>query len=402
MSGSFTTGSGIERTVHCAASGVLPKHYEAANVYSDGGNEKHAYCERISNGMSPAESLTLVPEEYRQACEDLDVETMGELQLSAEVTLVYRPETGTARILGQGLARNYDGVADDEIPTTLDLIGVDLAAHRGEVADHKFGWSKRTPAPLNWQIKGGSLALAKLYDLDEVGGTLLLHREGRPLFRDRAVFGPADLLIAADDLRRTAERVQRDRERYARGEPVPATEGSWCKYCPSFWDCPAKIGAIKAALTITDDYPITVADAGKVWALVDDGIKALKAVKTRLIAMASVQPMLLGVEPDGTELWLGSTEVEGNERLNAKVVLDAAVEVMTGMGLSGIDDGFRLSASKLEVTKKGLEAAIKDRVPRGQGASTLRAVLKAAEAAGGITRPKKHEVDLYRSSPKEG
>ena len=53
-------------------------------------------------------------------------------------------------------------------------------------------------------------------------------------------------------------------------------------------------------------------------------------------------------------------------------------------------------------TKKQLEAAIKNRVPRGQGASTLRAVLKAAEAAGGITRPKKHEVDLYRSSPKEG
>ena len=59
--------------------------------------------------------------------------------------------------------------------------------------------------------------------------------------------------------------------------------------------------------------------------------------------------------------------------VRAKVVLDAAVEVMTGMGLSGIDDGFRLEASKLDVTKKQLEAAIKNRVPRGQGASTLRA-----------------------------
>lgn len=402
MSGYLTSGSGIERTVHCDASGVLPKHYEAGNVYSDGGQEKHAYLERISNGATPAASLELVPEDYRPTCEELPVESMGELKLSAEVTIVYRPMTGTARILGQGLARNYEGVADDEIPTTLDLVGVDLAAHRGEVADHKFGWSQRMPAQFNWQIKGGALALAKVYDLDEVGGTLLLHREGKPTYRDRAVFGAADLLVAEDDLRRVFDRVLRDRERHARGEPVPAKEGPWCKYCPSFWECPAKTGAVKAALAITDDHPITVADVGKVWALVDDGIKALKAVKTRLIAMASVQPMLLGVEPDGTELWLGSTEVEGNERLNAKVVLDAAVEVMTGMGLSGIDDGFRIEASKLEVTKKQLEAAIKNRVPRGQGASTLRAVLKAAEAAGGITRPKKHEVDLYRSSPKEG
>lgn len=401
--GYITSGSGVERTVHCDASGVLPKHYEAGNVYSDGGTEKHAYLERISNGATPAESLELVPEEYRPACEEIDVESMGELKLSAEVTIVYRPESGTARILGQGLSRNYAGVGDDEIPMTLDLVGVDLEAHRGEVVDHKFGWSQRMPAPLNWQIKGGALGLAKVYDLDEVGGTLLLHREGRPTpYRDRAVFGAADLLVAEDDLRRTFDRVLRNRERYARGESVAATEGSWCKYCPSFWECPAKLGAVKAALAVTDDHPITVADVGKVWALVDDGMKALKAVKTRLIAMASVQPLLLGVEPDGTELWLGSTEVEGNERLNAKVVLDSAVEVLTKMGLSGVDDSFRLAASKLEVTKKGLEAAIKDRVPRGQGASTMRAVLKAAESAGGITRPVKHEVDLYRSSPKEG
>lgn len=121
----ITTGSGVERSMACLASNVLERAWVADTEHSARGVAVHAYLERISNGMTAEESLALVDEEYREVCEGLDLSGLALDQLSAEVTFVINLVTGEARVLGQGLERDYSGVGADELPLTIDLAGVD-------------------------------------------------------------------------------------------------------------------------------------------------------------------------------------------------------------------------------------------------------------------------------------
>src|SRR5690606_21027631 len=117
------------------------------------------------------------------------------------VTLVYSPATDTARVLGQGMERDYSTVGEDEIPMTIDLAGVDLDAGRGVIRDWKSGWAKLSPTRRNGQMIFNSLALARAYDLDEVDAALVYLREGVPVRRDFHVFEAADFVIAAGEVR---------------------------------------------------------------------------------------------------------------------------------------------------------------------------------------------------------
>ena len=96
-------------------------------------------------------------------------------------------------------------------------------------------------------------------------GAVLLHRDGQPLRTDRAVFDAADLLVMRGELADLHARVLDARVRHAAGEHIEPTEGPWCSYCPSYWQCPAKRAAIAAALAIEDKKePVTGLDAGVV------------------------------------------------------------------------------------------------------------------------------------------
>ncbi len=390
----MTTGSGLGRFVGCRASSVLPKVWPASDVYSTAGQAKHSYLERISGGMAPDESLALVEQEHREVCAELDLGQLEhDLKLAAEVTLVYHPPTDTARVLGQGLARDYRGVADDEVAMTLDLTGVDAHRRRGTVKDYKGGWLHVTATPDNWQIKGGCLALARVHDLHEVDGELVFIRPGQDVRRDRATFTAFDLLAAAAELREVHARAVTDRAAYARGEHVEPTEGPWCRYCPSAWACPAKTGLIRAALAGELVAPPTPADAARLRPRLKEAIKLLAAVDAQIVARAAVEPILVERTDDGAEVWLGEVIGEGNRKIDAKIGIPiAAAELKVAPEDAA---AFIEQVAKLEVTQTKLEDAIKARVPRGHGAATMRRVLKAIEDAGGVTRPVTRSVELH-------
>lgn len=390
----IATGSGTERAVNCRASSVLPRAWPASNVYAAGGHERHGYLERISNGTDPDEALALVHPDHRASCEEIDLVNLApDLQLAAEVTLVYRPATDEAYVLGQGLARDYREVAEDEIPGTLDLVGVNLERRHGQIKDYKSGWLRVTDAANNWQIKGGALALARAYDLDTVTGELIYVRPGQPIQRDRAEFTPSDLLLAAAELREFHARALADRAAYARGEHVEPTEGTWCRYCPSQWCCPARVGLIRAALAGDLKAPVVPADAARLRPRIKEAIKLLGALDAQIVARAAAAPIKVEDNEDGTATYLGEVVGEGNEKLAAKVAIPIAAQILKVPPEETA--AFIEEVANLDVTKKALAAAIKKRVRHGEAAATERRILAEVRAAGGAVRPPTKSVELY-------
>lgn len=393
----IATGSGLERAMECDASNVLPRVWSSGNVYSDRGQELHAYLQRITDGATPEESLAQVADEHRDWCEGMDLEGLKLEQYSAEVTLVVNLPTGRGRVLGANLQRDYTGVGPDDVPMTIDLVGVDLPARRGELADHKSGFSKRTPAAENWQLLGPAVALASVYDLDEITGKLIMHREGKPPFVDRATFTPSDLVAARGELAALHQRTIANRARYERGEHIEPTEGPWCAHCPCAYTCPAKIGTIRAALAFDENTQIIPADAGKLLDQIERAMAALKAVKSRIYGLAAIEPMLLEVYEDGAERWLGDAITDGNEDLDPNVAIDVGGEVLKVPADEAA--AFVRSIAKLKVTKAALRAEVMRRAPKKKGGKTFDAVLDAVRAKGGAPRKVRTGVQVYELDP---
>ncbi len=385
----ITSGSGLERYVNCAASAVLPRIWsESSADAADRGTETHAHLERVSGGMDPAESLARVDEAHRDAVAAIDIDALApELAMSAEVSLAYDPATDTARVLGQSTGRDYASVTDDEIPMTLDLVGV--ASDRVIVGDYKTGHARIARAASNWQLIGGGLGASRALDRDRADVQLIHLRTDRRPWRDRATFDALDLAGYAAELRATTERTKRDRDRHAAGEHVAPTEGPWCRYCPSRDMCPAKVGLLRQALGADENMPVTAADAGALWERIEASEKALKHAKSKLIAMAAHDPLLLRIEDDGSTVWLGKHVKKGNEALDPAIAIDVAAKVL------GADDlaAFTREVAGLDVTKAALERAVKARGLRV--AKTMDAILADVRALGGAKREPKESIGIY-------
>lgn len=402
----FATGSGLEREMNCRASSVLHRAFDQrGSEHSTRGVELHAHMQRVIEGMAVDESLDMVDERFREAARGVDVDdVIREFRgLTAELSLAYNPLTDTARVLGVSLDREYEaaGVTDDEIPLTIDVGGLDGSPpSRGLVVDHKTGWSKRTPAARNWQMRGGALALARAYDLDEVVVCLNTLRDGLPAHKDRAVFTAADLAVFAAEARARRLLALDDRKRHAAsgGQWLPdATQGTWCDYCPSYFGCPAKVGLVRAAVARDeiDDLtrvsplpPDAIADA---YRRLRDLKRPVKMLESAIMAAANERPVLIERLADGSEVWLGQHLVTGNESLDGKIAKQVVIEML---GPEAVDEVF-----ELEITKKRLDEAIKKRVPRGKGAEKQRAILAEIRKRNGATRKTKHEVTTYKVAP---
>lgn len=385
----IASGSGLERYVNCAASAVLPRIWsESSADAADRGTEAHAHLERVSGGMAPAESLARVDEAHREAVAAIDLDDLSsELAMSAEVSLAYDPTTDAARVLGQSTGRDYASVTDDEIPMTLDLVGV--APDLVEVGDYKTGHARIARAAANWQLIGGALGASRAFDRDLAKVQLIHLRADRKPWRDRATFDALDLAGYAAELRATTERTKRDRDRHASGGHITPTEGPWCRYCPSRDLCPAKVGLLRQALGTDDNMPVTAADAGALWERIEAGEKALKHAKSKLIAMAAHDPLLLRVEDDGSTVWLGKHVKKGNESLDPAIAIDVAAKAL------GADDlaAFTREVAGLDVTKAAIERAIKARGMKV--AKTMESILADVRARGGARRETKESIGIY-------
>lgn len=406
---SIATGSGLERFMSCRASSLLPRVFDAdGSVFATRGKVVHTFLERVAGGMTADEALGLIEGDdlqHREACAALDLGSVSDLlALAPEVTLAINMVTGTARIVGQALDRAYDaaGVTADEVPLTMDTIGVDIARRRGFVADYKTGWARLPRAGSNWQMRGGAIALALAFDLDEVEVQVVYLREGQVVRRDRHLFTAADLAEIRGQLEATWANVLEDRARFdATGALADATMGGWCKYCPSRPYCPGYTGIIRAVVAPEDvrDNPLRIGrltddQLGEAYRKVKAAKAALEAVTGAIHAAAAERAFIVETRDDGAEIWLGQTEVEGNDKLDAAIVIRELQEM-----LAPDDDhdagAIREEVAVASVTKARIEAAIKLRVPKGQGAPTMRKLLAYVDQAGGITRTRTTKVAPY-------
>lgn len=402
----ISTGSGIERTMECRASSVLHRSFDKlGHPGTTRGSEVHAYLQRIGEGMSAEASLELVDERYQDSCTAIDLDDLGDiLGLTPEMSFAYSPIHDAARVLGVALDREYEsaGATMDEIPLTVDVAGLDnpKAPRVGFVGEFKSGWQRLAPAHRNWQVRGGALALARAFELDEVRVQLIHLREGLPARRDRAVFTAADLAVFSSELRARWVLALDDRARYAStGNEPESTRGSWCKYCPSYHACSATTSLIKAAVNpdewddLTRTSPIDRAMIASAYKRLRDIREPLKYLEQSIYAAAREIPVLLEVLPDGTQVWLGLTEKLGQEKLDPDVARDVVREML---GDAAVD-----KVCTFTVTKGRLEAAVKEIAPRGYAAGKMRTVLGEIRKRGGAHRPTKHEVGVYKTAPRQ-
>lgn len=403
----LVTGSGLERFMNCRASSVLHRAFdERGNEWAQRGIAAHEYLQSVSGllagdpKLSPeaaaAVALELVDVQFRDGCRAIDVSDLRDVVgLTAEMAFAYNPMEGTSRVLGVGIDRQYSaaGVTEDEIPLSLDVVGLDdpKSPSIGFIADYKSGWSKRTPAAKNWQLRGGALALARHYDLDIVRVQLIHLHEDRPAYRDRASFDAADLAMFEAEARAQWKIALADREL---GELPDCTQGSWCNFCPSYHSCPAKTALIRAV--ISDDIEtrlsgLTDEELALAFKKMKSAKQTLDRIDSAMHAIAAQRPILLERRADGTEEWFGMTTVVGNLKIDGPKARDVVREMLDEKAVDEV--------SKFSVTQKLLKEAIKARVPYGQAESKLRAVIDEMKKRGAATKPTKHDVDIYTLKP---
>lgn len=386
--GHVATGSGIERHMNCAASAVLDRVWSESSTHAARGTAIHDHLYRMAQGMLEDESLALVDLDHRDAAKTCDVTALADdLTLSPEVALAYRPADDTARLIGQGLARDYSTVGLDEIPLTIDLAG--RRQDHAVVRDYKTGHRNVTRAGVNWQLIGAALAVSRTFDLDEVEAEIIYVRPGRDVYRDTARLTGLELAGYAAELRASMARVERDRARHAAGEHVEPTEGSWCQYCPSRFACPAKVGTLRLALEIAGGATIIPAgDLVKGRELLRAARRELDRLERQLDNTLST-PVMLSADPDGTGHWYGAHLEPGPDVIDGKIAVAAAA---AHLKLPEADVRDELVG---KVTKERIKKLAAKVAPHGAIAATERSLLAAIAAAGGITRPDVERVGHF-------
>lgn len=386
--GHVATGSGVERHMNCAASAVLDRVWSESSTHAARGTAIHDHLYRMAQGMPEDESLALVDIDHRDAAKTCDVTALADdLTLSPEVALAYRPADDTARLIGQGLARDYSTVGPDEIPLTIDLAG--RRQDHAVVRDYKTGHRNVTRAGVNWQLIGAALAVSRTFDLDEVEAEIIYVRPGRDVYRDTARLTGLELAGYAAELRASMTRVERDRARLAAGEHVEPTEGSWCQYCPGKWTCPAKVGTLRMGLEIAAGRQVVPAgDLVKARELLRAARKELTRLEEQLDDALST-PVLLDTDPDGTQRWYGAHREPGPDVIDGPIAV-AAVAAHLKLPEADVRDELVCKVTKERVKKLAAKVA-----PRGAIAATERSLLAAIAAAGGITRPDVERVGHF-------
>lgn len=427
MSAFLSSGSAIERSMICDASVALPHaHYESP--YTVRGTAIHEFLEACSK-VGREDALAQVDEEFRDACAELNLEGLhDQLSLAAEVSFAYNFETDTARELGRGQGRAYDDVEENEIPCTLDVVGVrdingvrvevggiyqTVSTRRGKYVEWKSGYSTRRRIAGVVQIDFGALCVARAYGCDVVEGELVHVHEDIAPWVQRKVIASWELDAFASEVRERARAWLDLRKRFIAGEmPRDFNTGEWCDRCPAREFCPAQSTLIRHALNARDNFdgPLRTGVAlesmhdNQLARLLHDVREArgvLKLLEGRIIGIASARPIYLGRTADGLDSWIGTQISDGNEKLDGEHVFDvlAAMPVETWRdGVTGEDVATK--ATKVTATKKDLDAAVKDAVPRGKKAGTLRAIFEALDKVpGAITVKTNVGVKEYTTKP---
>lgn len=404
----LTSGSAVERFFECLPSVGLPVVHEVPEDGSEPderatrGKAIHRYLQEVPQVGAEA-ALKVVPDEWRSTCEKLVLTGLdAQLALAPEVAFAYDCVNDTARELGRaGGDRDvaYETVTADEIPCQLDVVGVSPDGRRGLVIDWKSGFSKRTRAKRNHQLWFGGLCLARAVPtIEEVEVQLVNVEEDREPFIQRASFGAFDLDGYALELRAQHAAGLAVREAAARGIlPSEFSIGPWCTYCRSKRFCGAQTSLLRAVVgldwleEVVRLVPMPPEVAGDARNRLQAAKKVMALVEKMVMAAARGGPPLpLGRDRDGLYQWFGMLWTPGKEELDGSIARDVLREMYPpSVAEDGTVDDCAAEASEIYVSKKALDEAVRKRVPRGQGAKAVEAVLVEIRRRGGSEKEPK-------------
>jgi hypothetical protein len=169
-------------------------------------------------------------------------------RISKEISISYNIETATARACAPPTvdAHEYADREDDEIPGTVDLLGIGCAstkfAHLKKptpkvdavlIGDHKSGYDIGSPHE-SGQLLTLALAACRLYKVDKAY-IFFLHAPGH---MEPTIY--ADV-VDADGLQAHADALQAANAKINDGTLRP---DYYCKWCQAFSVCPSNAGAL--------------------------------------------------------------------------------------------------------------------------------------------------------------
>lgn len=384
----FTTGSRLTRAMECTGSVIIPRISEESEA-GIAGRWKHAFVEALKAKKPLEEALAAAPAEYREACESLDSTALEGLdELESELRLAYDVKTKKARRDVEPEATGFD-----EVFARTDLGGVivDTAC----VIDVKTGRHDVEPARVNWQLLSAAVALAQLHQLSKARVAILYLREGCRARWDIAELDGLDLDTAAMKMEELADRVSRIRKK---AETPPVRMGEWCKFCPSKLYCPAHTGLIR--LFVKDD----VAAAGAVKALLTPELAREAKAQADIVrnALRNLDNALYSYAREVNGIDLGDGRKWG-PHVVARDELNPELAYETLKADFGLD--VAIAASKFEVTKKGINGAMrvvqKSVVDAGGEKPTLaeleRQTFGRLRSVGALTKVEKEVFEEYRA-----
>lgn len=343
------TASGVARVAQCRPSVVLPATlYLSSSPASQRGQVIHTFLENVRNFGREA-ALDLVPDEYIDTCEVIDVQRLPAAkpeQWAAEVALAWDWSTGKARELGRGLGRDYEVVDGTEIAGTLDTLS--LSADLVHVWDYKTGWADLGPVLNSWQLRTYGLMAARAYDKPAAEiGFIRLRPDGTPWF-DAVTMSEMELDAFELELRTLLEEASRLRLSDVR--QLEFGEGPLCRHCPAFERCPAKV-SLAAALASPSDHlgEITPDVAAKAWERLALAREVLDRVEGAVREYAFHHPIALAngkvlgpVEvPKETVALVDEAQAWLAKEFGPDVAA-AAVEVKRSMTWDGLKEALRL------------------------------------------------------------
>lgn len=373
MSTPITTASALERNAKCLLSAILPK-VRRENADASAGTAKHAFLADALDCGSAEDAIARVPEEYRDECAALDLSQLPAGYpgtCAAEVSFTFNIETGDGRELGRGLGRDYQGIEDDEIPGTADVVALE-GSDTVVIYDYKTGYGRQPRASDSWQLRFLALAACRAYGRSRAK-VAIIRVDEIDSYYDRAEFDECDLLVTEGDVSELFVDIE-----IAKKNPVgiAAAPGDHCKYCPGFERCPAQASLIRAASGApaelgVDGIVLTPDTAAAAWRRIQAVERVLEATKAAIQSYAQLASIPLG---DGYELGAVQQSRERVDGVKARQVLAERY------GTEVAD-----AAGEWRSSKASIERALRPMATKERKISVLKAeALEALRAAGAV------------------
>jgi len=388
------TFSALDRVIHCPLSAMLPTTPDTSD-HARAGTARHAYLEALGNGATPDAALLVVPEEHRGMCAEIETEglPLGP-PYQHEVALALDPRNATARVLGQGLNRQYPPLLPGEICGTADVVRIDdfVEAH-----DFKGDHNKALePASTSLQLRAAALCGCIKSGASSALVSHIHIRDDGTHWQD----GPHEVGIL--DMLDDARRITNALDVVASGVKTDPVSGAWCRYCPARLACPESVTTF-AALTVQTTGVVPI-EAELMRRIREDpeGARAAVARAASIIGAMTGQLKAYAEECGGWQTasgqWYGKHVVDRSE-------IDGVVAF--GVALDAYGEEVARAAVSMESSAAAIERAAKkakeilgrtDAVAAGEFkvAPAKRALLAEVEKRGGIITKKQNRTEEHR------